>query len=652
MTSPISWLSPAMMHALGWALIHFLWQGAAIAALAAILMRFCRDPRARYCVGVGALTLMLAMPFVTLLLFDGSALPAMPINLSVTLPSLPALPDILPWVVVFWFGGVALLSLRFAGGFLLLEQTRRHQSTTPGARVLALCREVQQRLGITRTIRYLECGWLRVPAVIGCIRPVVLLPVAALTGLTEAQLRAVIAHELAHVRRWDFLVNLFQILAETLFFYHPALWWLNRRISAERELCCDEIAMSEIGNRIEYADALVQIAKLGNASGLAMAATHGILSERIFHILGRPMAKPRIAGLAGSLFLLMASMAAGNALLVLAAPLPALHARENTGAIASPLITALAGVSARPQRESLPVGEAPPATTARDNEYVIPRRNRLALIRTIRLSPVSFLSMSLVMAPVDLDSPPAPDDQPVAPADASTHTRSVVAEELDALALSNTEYPGPVLKLNASHSMDEWTSGEAMAYCKDYATQTVTQGANRPMLVDDSFKQRLYYFYWQCMRSNINGVIQAYGGDWATSPGYIAVGTASSDRPVNLAGSWAISVPASAQPNIEGMLALRAQAQSCTFSQSGNTFSGTCTGREGSGAATGVVDGRQVRWSWRFPSVRSEAEYDFIAMMGPDGAMTGQSIMVKDIYSRALETFTATPGPTQIASQK
>jgi hypothetical protein len=101
------------------------------------------------------------------------------------------------------------------------------------------------------------------------------------------------------------------------------------------------------------------------------------------------------------------------------------------------------------------------------------------------------------------------------------------------------------------------------------------------------------------------------------------------------------------------MLAIRAEAQSCSFSQSGNTFSGTCTGRDGSGAATGVIDGRQVRWVWKFPSVGREPEYDFIAMMGPDGAMTGQSIMVKDIYSRALEMFTAIPGaaPTQVAFQ-
>ena len=120
---------------------------------------------------------------------------------------------------------------------------------------------LQDRLGLTRAIRYLECGWLQAPAVIGWLRPIVLLPVTALTGLSEDQLRAVIAHELAHIRRLDALVNLFQILVETLLFYHPAMWWLNRRIRAERELCCDEIAVSLTGDRLEYARALTMMAE-------------------------------------------------------------------------------------------------------------------------------------------------------------------------------------------------------------------------------------------------------------------------------------------------------------------------------------------------------------------------------------------------------
>ena len=162
----------------------------------------------------------------------------------------------------------------------------------------------------------------------------------------------------------------------------------------------------EAGDRIEYAHALLLIAKLGSAPRrLAMAATHGILSERIFHILGLPSAKPRIAGLAASLFFFMASLAAGNALLVLAAPLPALHARENMAAIAS-----LAGDSARPQLESLPVGDAQPAATARlsNNDYVIPRR-----VARIRPLPISSISAPILIASVDLPPTLPSDNQSV-----------------------------------------------------------------------------------------------------------------------------------------------------------------------------------------------------------------------------------------------
>jgi beta-lactamase regulating signal transducer with metallopeptidase domain len=669
------------MYALGWTLIHFLWQGAAIAALAAASMSFCRRSSTRYVTGVAALALMLAMPFVTLHLLNGPELrtsasissapfsaTAIPLETSglaasstttinnpvavplLPTPSFPAL-EVFPWLVEGWLCGVTLLSLRFAGGFLLLEQKHRRQSTAPSARVLALCRAVQQRLGLTRTVRYLECGWLRVPAVIGCIRPVVLLPVAALTGLTEVQLRAVIAHELAHVRRWDFLVNLFQILTETLLFYHPAIWWLNKRIRAERELCCDEIAM-EAGDRIEYAHALVLMAKLGSASGLAMAATHGILSERIFHILGRPSAKPRIAGLAGSLFFFMAAMAAGNALLVLAAPLPAPHARGNTQAIASWHVASLAGVSARPQLESLAVGDAHPAATGRldDNHYVIPRRNWLASIRTIRPSPVSFTP--LMMMPVNLENPPAPEDRPVVAAPetgAPPHPRSVVAQELEA---RTAQYPAPVLKLSASRAIDEWTQVEAANYCKDYTVQTVTQGANRPMTVDDGVKQRLSFFYWHCMLSNNNGVMRSYGAGLGNGPAYVAVGAASSDHPVDVSGNWAISFPSS-QPSLGAMMAMQMGARSCSFSQEGNIISGTCAGREGSSAATGIIDGRQVRWSWQytFHDRRRKGEMDFLGMVGSDGVMTGQSISIEEVGNR-LEAFKAMPGGAQVASQE
>ena len=368
MTRLDSWLSADVMHALGWALIHSLWQCLALAALAAMLMAFSRRPSLRYLVATGALALMLVAPAATFLvlmkpsapvqaqlpgaapLFVAPIAAAVPAARTLTANDAPAMINngtssasaesstqflaswfpstsfltaaILPWLVGAWLCGVALFSLRLAGGFLLLEYRRFGEFNLPGPRILAICLDLQHQLGLDRAIRYLECGWLRTPAVIGWVRPVILLPVQALTGLSEIQLRAVIAHELAHVRRLDAFVNLLQILVETLLFYHPAVWWLNRRIRIERELACDEIAVRLTGDRIEYAKTLTLMAEWEQAPRLVMAANRGPLSERVFHILGqKPFGKSqRILGLTVSILFLAAALGGANALFAIAYP--------------------------------------------------------------------------------------------------------------------------------------------------------------------------------------------------------------------------------------------------------------------------------------------------------------------------------------------
>jgi beta-lactamase regulating signal transducer with metallopeptidase domain/uncharacterized protein YnzC (UPF0291/DUF896 family) len=345
MTSLTNWFSPSELHSLGWTLLHFLWQGTAVAALAAVVMSLCQRASTRYALAVAALVLMLAAPIATffLLLPSSAAPPAKSSSvaeiaatttsnvtagtssgLSRLSPSL----DALPWLVEAWLFGVAFFSLRSAGGFLLLERERRKQSTSPSAQVLAMCQRLQRQLGLDRAIRYCVCLWLEAPAVIGWFRPIVLLPVTALTGLSEEQLRSVIAHELAHIQRLDPFVNLFQISVETLLFYHPAVWWLNKRIRAEREHCCDDVAVSLCGNPVEYARALTLMEEWRSAPALAMAANRGPLSERIFHVLGRKSIgeATRRLGLTGSLLCLTAAIVAGNALLGIAYPKPTVHA--------------------------------------------------------------------------------------------------------------------------------------------------------------------------------------------------------------------------------------------------------------------------------------------------------------------------------------
>jgi beta-lactamase regulating signal transducer with metallopeptidase domain len=377
MTALTNWLSPSAMHSLGWTLLHFLWQGMAVAALAAVLMALCRCASSRYALAVGALVLMLVAPVATFFLLTpaNASAPAETASVAQTLPTIinntvlrtssaffrfsPSL-DTLPWLVEAWLLGVAFFSLRSAGGFLLLERERRKQSTTPSARVLALCQTLQRRLGLDRTIRYCECTWLQAPAVIGWFRPIVLLPVTALTGLSEEQLQSVIAHELAHIQRLDPFVNVFQIAVETLLFYHPAVWWLNKRIRAEREHCCDDVAISLCGNPVEYARALTLMEEWRSVPALAMAANRGPLSERIFRVLGLKSGTRGI-GLTGGLLCLTAALVAGNALLGIAYPKPIVHAGFLTQYSLAHFVRAATAPQSAPAPAAAPTPKPSPA---------------------------------------------------------------------------------------------------------------------------------------------------------------------------------------------------------------------------------------------------------------------------------------------------
>ena len=403
-----NWISPNFLHALGWTLVHSLWQLLVVAALAAMLIALFQRPTLRYIIGVCALVLMLAAPAMTLFVLlksdtmadtpanalmqaapvtnDAIAAPALALGNSMgramgglsvvtSSPGGLSLQRFLPWLVGAWLCGVMLFSLRFAGGFLLLEHRRRTQSFPPDARILSLCRQVQQQLGLSRAIRYLECGWLEAPAAMGWLRPVILLPVTALTGLDEDQLRAVIAHELAHIRRWDFQVNLFQILVETLLFYHPAVWWLNRRIRAERELCCDEIAVAITGNRLVYAQALASMAEWKSVSVLAMAANRGSLRQRVLYVLGQqPFSiRQRAMGLTGGIVFLSAALFAANALFGIAYPVPAQASENPKPFIAATPIAPLQPVTPNPVLQSPP--QAPVAKSEdRETANATPRQ--------------------------------------------------------------------------------------------------------------------------------------------------------------------------------------------------------------------------------------------------------------------------------------
>jgi hypothetical protein len=147
--------------------------------------------------------------------------------------------------------------------------------------------DLRRRFGLSRPVRLLKSALVEVPTVIGWLRPVILLPAASLTGLTPGQLEAILAHELAHVRRFDYLVNAFQCLVETLMFYHPVVWWISRCVREERENCCDDLVIKVCGDRLEYARALATLEEFrAELPQLAFAASGGSLLNRIRRLLG------------------------------------------------------------------------------------------------------------------------------------------------------------------------------------------------------------------------------------------------------------------------------------------------------------------------------------------------------------------------------
>ncbi|WP_243302357.1 M56 family metallopeptidase [Geothrix oryzisoli] len=313
---------------LGWSLLHFLWQGAALGLLAWLLLALLRgaSAKARYGAACALLLLMAAAPVVTFLLLQRQApAPAEPLSLTVAaltgepageaplpLRMKAALDAALPWLLGTWALGVLLLSTRFLGSWIRVQRLRRRNSSPVPAEwhlVLSrLCRELR----LSRTVRLLQSAAVEVPTALGWLRPIILLPACALTGLAPAQLEAVLAHELAHIRRGDFLVNLLQSLVEVVLFYHPAVWWLSARVRAERELCCDDAAAALCGDPLILARALTDLEALRDPDSpapthLALAANGGSLMHRVRHLL-QPALPASNAARATALALLAASL--------------------------------------------------------------------------------------------------------------------------------------------------------------------------------------------------------------------------------------------------------------------------------------------------------------------------------------------------------
>jgi beta-lactamase regulating signal transducer with metallopeptidase domain len=324
----------AWISGLAWALLDFVWQGALVGCAAAVLLGLLgrARPQWRYLVACGALLLCAALPLAGMLARmagqpgQGGA-GAMTMLPSVLLPAMPpgagqglahggvlapawdlagwrqALQPRLPLVILCWSGGAALMAVRLLLGLAWVRRRSRPGAYQADPAWQATLDRLAVRLGIARKVVLGLVDDLASPVTAGCLRPLVLVPASLATGMDPQLLEALLAHELAHVRRHDYLVNLVQSAIEILLFYHPAVWWLSLRIRMERELIADDLAASALGEPRRLALALSELDLLQlSTPQLAPGANGGKLMSRIKRLV-RPQAEPLSAAFSWKLAL-------------------------------------------------------------------------------------------------------------------------------------------------------------------------------------------------------------------------------------------------------------------------------------------------------------------------------------------------------------
>lgn len=333
MTYLATLISAPVTNVLGWTFIHFLWQGTLVGGLLWTGLFLTRrwHANARYTSACTALILLLVSPLITSgLLYKGQTgnftpqITAVQIqgqareqSVSVALPTqdtpraLPSTQDVkigqeaqvrflarppiqflFPWIVLFWAAGTFLLSMRLLGGWLVLHRFRTRGVKLAPEDLQGFLLRLSEQIGVSQPVRLMVSSLTHVPMVIGWLRPVILIPASAVAGLTTQQLEMILAHELAHIKRHDYLVNLLQTLVETLLFFHPVVWWISHVVRAEREYVCDDMAVAVSGGqKAAYARALAELQWV-TESKLAVAASGGSLLYRVQRLLGKQSHQP------------------------------------------------------------------------------------------------------------------------------------------------------------------------------------------------------------------------------------------------------------------------------------------------------------------------------------------------------------------------
>lgn len=299
-----------LSEAIGMAVLHLLWQGILVAGVLAIVLRLLSRSSAnvRYVLSCAALAALLILGVITAYnayepapgpmavqqtTEEAAGEPVFVVSEAAAIePGLfEKLADLVRMhsstIAIIWLLGVAVLASRLAMSWTRTRGLARASAFPAPDDWQRVLERISAAMNLRRVVRLVGSPAVDVPSVIGFLKPVILVPAISLSGLSARQLEMILAHELAHIRRHDFLVNMLQSVAETLLFYHPAAWWISHQIRIERENCCDDLAVATCGNAVEYARALTVLEELRERPALAVAASGGSLLERVKRLIGK-----------------------------------------------------------------------------------------------------------------------------------------------------------------------------------------------------------------------------------------------------------------------------------------------------------------------------------------------------------------------------
>lgn len=312
--------------AIGWSLLHVLWQGSFVAIVLAGALRAMRNLPAttRYALCCGALAALVLCPLLTLARIEliaghpaatalldaplaaGKASALSNAGASTGRGLLGFVRTLQPWlpaILWIWVLGTGLKVVRIAAGLIRSRALRITSHACTAAPLFEMVRRLSRTLGISRDVHLLVSPDTGIPVVMGWRKPAILLPPSFLQDLSSEEMETVIVHELAHIQRRDYPMNVAQAGVEALFFYHPVVWWISRQIRREREHCCDDIALRVSGSPLVCAKALTALEerRSSTAPSLSPAASRGDLTVRIRRILASELNKPLRRGMAISL---------------------------------------------------------------------------------------------------------------------------------------------------------------------------------------------------------------------------------------------------------------------------------------------------------------------------------------------------------------